>query len=67
MTRNEKEIRYIVQVGSFRRINNADNLKTILSSLGIKTKIKTIKIDNRDTWHRVQVGLIIDNINISNM
>ena len=65
--RNAEKIGYILQVGSFRKLNDADNFKTTLSLLGIESEIETVKINNRDIWHRVQVGPIIDKKEVVNM
>jgi len=53
------EIRYLLQVGSFRKSADADAYKAKLAFLGIESKVQTVTIDNKDTWHRVQVGPII--------
>jgi len=59
-TKNSKdEIRYLLQVGSFRKSADADAYKAKLAFLGIESKVQTVTIDNKDTWHRVQVGPII--------
>ncbi|PHS71651.1 MAG: sporulation protein [Methylophaga sp.] len=50
---------YIVQVGSFRNLSDADGYRARLALLGIESKVQTVTIDNKDTWHRVQVGPII--------
>ena len=56
---NKEEIRYLLQVGSFRKSADADAYKAKLAFLGIESKVQTVTIDNKDTWHRVQVGPII--------
>lgn len=53
------DIRYILQVGSFRKSSDADAYKAKLAFLGIESKVQTVTIDNKDTWHRVQVGPIL--------
>ncbi|MFW5450785.1 MAG: SPOR domain-containing protein [Methylophagaceae bacterium] len=50
---------YLLQVGSFRKLSDADGFKARLAFLGIESKVQTVTIDNKDTWHRVQVGPII--------
>jgi cell division protein FtsN len=50
---------YLLQVGSFRKSSDADAYKAKLAFLGIESKVQTVTIDNKDTWHRVQVGPII--------
>lgn len=47
---------YLLQAGSFRTLQQADQLKAKLALLGLKSDIQTVTIDNRDTWHRVRVG-----------
>ncbi|MDC9725498.1 MAG: SPOR domain-containing protein [Gammaproteobacteria bacterium] len=51
--------KYLLQVGSFRKSSDADAYKAKLAFLGIESKVQTVTIDNKDTWHRVQVGPII--------
>lgn len=50
---------YLLQVGSFKKAPEADSFKARLAFLGIESKIQKVTIDNKDTWHRVQVGPII--------
>jgi len=56
---NKEAVRYLLQVGSFRKSTDADAYKAKLAFLGIESKVQTVTIDNKDTWHRVQVGPII--------
>lgn len=53
------KISYMAQVGSFRSASDADGLKAKLAFLGIESKVQTVTIDNKDTWHRVHIGPII--------
>ncbi len=46
---------YILQAGSFRKLNEADSMKAKLAILGVEANIQTVKV-NRDTWHRVRIG-----------
>ena len=46
---------YILQAGSFRKLNEADSMKAKLAMLGFEANIQTVKV-NRDTWHRVRIG-----------
>lgn len=46
---------YLVQAGSFTRLEDAEKLRTKLSQLKVKAKIESVRIDNAD-WHRVKVG-----------
>jgi len=50
---------YLLQVGSFRKSADADAYKAKLAFLGIESKVQTVTIDNKNTWHRVQVGPIV--------
>jgi len=49
---------YMIQVGSFKKQSDADGFRAKLALLGIESKVQTVTIDNKDTWHRVQVGPI---------
>ena len=46
---------YILQAGSFQRLEEADSLKASLALLGVEANIQTVTVD-RNTWHRVRVG-----------
>jgi len=59
LNRSDDEVNYLLQVGSFRKSSDADAHKAKLAFLGIESKVQTVTIDNKDTWHRVQVGPII--------
>jgi cell division protein FtsN len=47
---------YLLQVGSFRSLEEADRLKANLTLLGLEPRIQTVTVDGRATWHRVRVG-----------
>ncbi|MFZ5619562.1 MAG: SPOR domain-containing protein [Pseudomonadota bacterium] len=47
---------YLLQVGSFRTLQQADQLKAKLALIGLQAGIQTVTISERDTWHRVRVG-----------
>jgi cell division protein FtsN len=47
---------YVLQAGSFRKFAEADTLKARLALLGIVAQIRTVIINNEETWYRVQVG-----------
>jgi len=57
-TQATDNVSYMLQVGSFRSLSDADGFKAKLAFLGIESKVQTVTIDNKDTWHRVQVGPI---------
>lgn len=58
-TKPVEKISYMIQVGSFRNLADADGFRARLAFLGVESKVQTVTIDNKDTWHRVQVGPII--------
>lgn len=47
---------YILQVGSFRSLAEADKHKAQLALIGVESSIQTVIISNDTTWYRVQVG-----------
>lgn len=47
---------YILQMGSFRKHQDADRLKAKLALIGIEADIQKVSINNRDTYHRVRSG-----------
>lgn len=47
---------YIIQVGSFRDLIQAEELKAQLALLGFEASIQTIKITDKDMWYRVYMG-----------
>ncbi len=49
---------YMVQVGSFKKLSDADAYRAKLAFLGVESKVQTVTIDDKDTWHRVQIGPI---------
>ena len=49
---------YMIQVGSFKKLSDADAYRAKLAFLGVESKVQTVTIDDKDTWHRVQVGPI---------
>ncbi len=50
-----------LQVGSFRKIAEADRLKAQVVLLGLNAGIESVDIADGTTWHRVQVGPFGDN------
>lgn len=50
---------YLIQVASFRKLSDADGYRAKLAFLGVESKVQTVTIDNKETWHRVQIGPII--------
>ena len=47
---------YILQVGSFRRIADADNLRAQLILLNLDARTEEVTIRDGERWHRVVVG-----------
>jgi cell division protein FtsN len=54
-TKKAKSLGYILQVGSFRKYQEADSLKARIALLGVESSIQTVRVNN-GTWHRVRVG-----------
>jgi len=52
---DKKEV-YVLQAGSFRRLDEADTLKANLALLGIQATIQSVAINGEDTWYRVRIG-----------
>ena len=51
----EKNAQYIIQAGSFRSFDKADELKAKLAMIGFESKVASAKIGSVD-WKRVQLG-----------
>ncbi len=47
---------YVLQVGSFRRQQDADRLKAELALIGLQADIQVVSLGDKDTWHRVRLG-----------
>lgn len=47
---------YLLQVGSFRKHEEADSLKASLALLGLEATIQTVSINGEQTWYRVRLG-----------
>jgi cell division protein FtsN len=47
--------RYLLQVGSFREMSDAEQMKARLALLGVVARVQTVTV-NETTWHRVRVG-----------
>lgn len=58
-TKSENKVSYLLQVGSFKSAEDADSYRARLALLGIESKVQTVTIDKKDTWHRVQIGPIV--------
>lgn len=51
---------YVLQVGSFRRHQDADRLKAELALMGLQADIQVVSLGEKDTWHRVRLGPYLD-------
>ncbi|MEK7792791.1 MAG: SPOR domain-containing protein [Pseudomonadota bacterium] len=48
--------KYYLQVGSFKKNDEAENLKAKLALLGVIASVQPIDLAERGIWHRVRVG-----------
>jgi len=57
--------RYFLQIGSFKKEADADNLKAKLALRDFEAVVQTANIAEKGTWHRVRVGPLnnVDSIN----
>jgi len=55
-TANEAGSTYVLQVGSFRHMQEADRLKASLALIGLQAGIQSVSGGNDDTWYRVRLG-----------
>lgn len=51
---------YILQVASFKSMNDADGLKAQLTLLGFQPVVQTVAINSDEKWHRVRIGPYAD-------
>jgi len=54
--RENNNVTYVLQAGSFRNLTQADRLKAELALMGMPAKIQTVSIEGGSKWHRVRVG-----------
>lgn len=47
---------YVLQVGSFRQLADADRRRAELILMGLDTTVEKVTFDSGETWHRVFVG-----------
>ena len=52
---NSPSKQYVLQVGSFQNLNDAEKLKANLAFLGLEANIQHVTV-NRQAWHRVRTG-----------
>lgn len=55
-----KSASYVLQVGSFRKHQEADRLKAKLALLGLEAEIQTVRAARGENWHRVRLGPFSD-------
>ena len=53
---NVSQEKYYLQVGSFRKTDDAENLKARLALLGVVAFVQTADLSEKGIWHRVRVG-----------
>lgn len=51
---------YVLQVGSFRTMGQADRLKASLALLGLRADIQSVAVNSNETWYRVRLGPYTD-------
>lgn len=51
-----EQVEYVLQVGSFKKAEDADRMRAQLLLLNLDAKVETVKVRNAETWHRVLVG-----------
>ena len=54
-----KEV-YVLQAGSFKNAEDADNLRARLLLLNMRATVETVSPRPGETWHRVQIGPFAD-------
>jgi len=54
-TTNTTKKQYVLQVGSFQNLDDAEKLKANLAFLGLEANIQHVTV-NRQAWHRVRTG-----------
>ena len=55
----EKKGAYVLQAGSYKKVEDADRVRAQLALQGIESNVQRVAIDS-DTWHRVRIGPISD-------
>jgi len=51
-----EDSQYLLNVGSFKNLNESENLKVSLLLIDVSASIESVKSKNGATWHRVLVG-----------
>lgn len=52
----QKNVRYVLQAGSFARFEDADQLKARLALQGLQAQIQKVTIEGKGEYHRVRLG-----------
>jgi cell division protein FtsN len=47
---------YVLQVGSFKKMEEADRLRASLALLGVESSVQVVRLGDGEQWHRVRVG-----------
>ncbi len=55
ITSSKTNKQYVLQVGSFQNLNDAEKLKANLAFLGLEANIQRVTVNNQ-AWHRVRTG-----------
>ncbi len=55
ITSSKANKQYVLQVGSFQNLNDAEKLKANLAFLGLEANIQRVTVNNQ-AWHRVRTG-----------
>lgn len=55
----EEPGRYVLQVGSFTKLADADRMKANLALLGIESRLQRVAVDDK-VFHRVRIGPLSD-------
>lgn len=56
---------YALQMGSFKKYEDADRMKARLALIGIIAEIQKVSVNNKDTYHRVRSGPYRDQKSLS--
>ncbi|MEH6567232.1 MAG: SPOR domain-containing protein [Halopseudomonas sp.] len=52
----DSAVRYYLQAGSFKQKADADKVRAQILLLGLDVRLESAKLNDGQTWHRVQVG-----------
>lgn len=61
----EDKVRYYLQAGSFKQQADADKVRAQILLLGLDVHLESAKLNDGQTWHRVQVGPFQDKNSLS--